>query len=174
MNDNIRVPEVRLIGVDGEQLGIVSIEEAKSRASEADLDLVEISATAKPPVCRIMDYNKFLYQQQKKLALAKKKQKQSQLKELTFRPGTEEGDLKVKLRKVLEFIEDGDKVKITVRLRGREMAHKDLVRGLFERIEKHVEEVAVIELPPKYEDRQLASSRKIMQIIMVIAPKKKS
>ncbi len=165
---------MRLIDADGEQLGIVSIEEAKSKARDAGLDLVEISATAKPPVCRIMDYNKFLYQQQKKLALAKKKQKQAQLKELTFRPGTEEGDLKVKLRKMLEFIENGDKVKITVRLRGREMAHKNLVKGLFERIEKDTAEVAIVELPPKYEDRQLASSRKIMQIIMVLAPKKKS
>ena len=119
-----------------------------------------------------MDYNKFLYQQQKKLALARKKQKQVQVKELTFRPGTEEGDLQVKLRKMSEFLQNGDKVKITVRLRGREMSHKDLVRGLFERIEKHVEEFAIVELPPKYEDRQLAPTRKIMQIIMVLAPKK--
>lgn len=134
--------------------------------------MVEISPTAKPPVCRIMDYNKFLYQQQKKIALARKKQKKVQVKEITFRPGTEEGDLKVKLRKITEFIEDGDKVKISVRLRGREMAHKDLVRGLFERIEKQLEEIAIVELPPKYEDRQLTPARKIMQIIMVVAPKK--
>ena len=119
-----------------------------------------------------MDYNKFLYQQQKKIALARKKQKKVQVKEITFRPGTEEGDLKVKLRKITEFIEDGDKVKISVRLRGREMAHKDLVRGLFERIEKQLEEIAIVELPPKYEDRQLTPARKIMQIIMVVAPKK--
>jgi translation initiation factor IF-3 len=166
------VPEVRLIGADGEALGVLSTDEAKLKAKEAGLDLVEISPTAKPPVCKIMDYNKFLYQQQKKLALAKKKQKQVQVKELTFRPGTEEGDLKVKLRKMTEFLENGDKVKITVRLRGREVAHKDLVKGLFERIEKHVEEFAIVELPPKYEDRLTASARKVMQIIMVLAPKK--
>lgn len=155
--------EVRLIDEDGEQLGIVATEEAKLRAKNSGLDLVEISPTASPPVCKIMDYNKFLYQQQKKQAAAKKKQKQVQLKELKFRPGTEEGDLQIKLRKLAEFLEEGNKVKITVRFRGREMAHRNLAKVLFDRISAHVEELAIIELAPKYEGRQT---------IMILAPKK--
>lgn len=134
------------------------------QAKEQGLDLVEISPTASPPVCRIMDYNKFIYQQQKKLAIAKKKQKQVQIKELKFRPGTEEGDLNVKLKKLVGFIEDGDKVKISVRFRGREMAHKELSKSLFDRIVKLVEEIAVVESSPRYEGKQ---------IIMMLAPKKK-
>ena len=163
LNSDIRVPEVRLIGAEGEQLGIVTIEEAKSQAKLAGLDLVEISPTADPPVCQIMDYNKFLYKQQKKQAVAKKKQKQVQLKELKFRPGTDEGDLLIKLRKMDEFINEGNKVKISVRFRGREMAHRDLARALFDRIIQHCSSSAVVELMPKYEGRQT---------IMVIAPKK--
>lgn len=125
--------------------------------------MVEISPTAKPPVCRIMDYNKFIYQQQQKQKEAKKKQKKTQIKELKFRPGTEEGDLKVKIRKLNEFIDEGNKVKITVRFRGREMAHRELAKALFDRLASEVEEKATVELAPKYEGRQ---------IIMVIAPKK--
>lgn len=163
MNNEIRASEVRLIDSEGEQLGVVSLDEAKLKAKESGLDLVEISPTAKPPVCRIMDYNKFQYQQQKKQAIAKKKQKLVQIKELKFRPGTDEGDLQVKLRKLVEFLTEGNKVKITVRFRGREMAHKELVKSLFDRIVHDAGELATVELAPKYEGRQ---------IIMILAPKK--
>lgn len=163
LNSEIKVSEVRLIDADGEQCGIVSIEEAKSKAKDSGMDLVEISPSAVPPVCRIMDYNKFNYQQQKKQAEAKKKQKKVQIKELKFRPGTEEGDLQVKIRKLREFLEAGDKVKITVRFRGREMAHRDLTKVLFDRITHDVVDMGVVELAPKYEGRQ---------VIMVLAPKK--
>lgn len=163
LNNEIKVPEVRLIGAEGEQLGVVDIEEAKYKAKSSGLDLVEISPTASPPVCRIMDYNKFLYQQQKKQAIAKKKQKQVQVKELKFRPGTDEGDLMIKFKKLAEFIDNGNKVKITVRFRGREMTHRNLAKTLFDRIIAHVTETAIVELEPKYEGRQT---------IMILAPKK--
>lgn len=164
LNNKIQAKEVRLIDSEGNQLGVVSLDDALEKSEAAGLDLVEISPMARPPVCRIMDYNKYLYQEQKKLALAKKKQKQVQVKELKFRVGTEEGDLKVKLRKLAEFIEDGDKVKISVRFKGREMAHKELAKTLFDRIINDFEETTSVESPPKYEGRQ---------VMMVLAPKKK-
>jgi translation initiation factor IF-3 len=164
MNDEVRSPEVRLLDPDGGQLGVVSNQEAKRQALSFGLDLVEISPTADPPVCRIMDYGKFVYQEQKKSAVAKKKQKQVQLKELKFRPGTDEADLQVKFRKLKDFINEGDKVKITVRFRGREVAHQDLGLKLLGRVELFVAEFGVVEQSPKLEGRQM---------IMVIGPKKK-
>lgn len=163
INEQINVPEVRLIDVDGNQAGIVSTREALSAAEEGGYDLVEISPTAKPPVCRIMDYGKFLFEVSKKQAEAKKKQKQIQVKELKFRPTTEDGDYQVKLRNLVRFLEHGDKVKITLRFRGREVAHQDLGMKILERVQKDTAEFAVIEQHPKREGRQL---------LMVLSPKK--
>jgi len=153
-----------LIGADGEQIGIVPLGEAKRIAYDAGLDLVEISPQADPPVCRIMDYGKFRFEQNKKLQAAKKKQKQIQVKEVKFRPGTGEGDYQIKLRNLVRFLEDGDKAKVTVRFRGREMAHRELGMELLKRVEKDLEEHAVVEQHPKMEGRQM---------VMVLAPKKK-
>jgi len=153
-----------LIGADGEQIGIVPLSEAKRIAYDAGLDLVEISPQADPPVCRIMDYGKFRFEQNKKLQAAKKKQKQIQVKEVKFRPGTGEGDYQIKLRNLVRFLEDGDKAKVTVRFRGREMAHRELGMELLKRVEKDLEEHAVVEQHPKMEGRQM---------VMVLAPKKK-
>ena len=133
-------------------------------AGEADLDLVEISPNAQPPVCRVMDYGKFKFEQSKRAHLAKKKQKQIQVKEIKFRPGTEEGDYQVKLRKLIEFLEDGDKTKITIRYRGREMQHQQLGAQLLNRLEADLEEYGDVEQRPKMEGRQL---------VMVLAPSKK-
>lgn len=155
--------EVRLIDAEGNQVGIVSVREAIRAAEESGLDLVEISPTAKPPVCRIMDYGKFLFDLSKKNAEAKKKQKQIQVKELKFRPTTEEGDYQVKLRNLLKFLEHGDKVKITVRFRGREMAHQDIGMKIIEKLIHDTESVAVIEQHAKREGKQL---------LMVLSPKK--
>ncbi len=155
---------MRLIGADGEQIGIVPLGEAKRIAYDSGLDLVEISPQADPPVCRIMDYGKFRFEQNKKLQAAKKKQKQIQVKEVKFRPGTGEGDYQIKLRNLIRFLEDGDKAKVTVRFRGREMAHRELGMELLKRIEKDLEEHAVVEQHPKMEGRQM---------VMVLAPKKK-
>lgn len=163
-NERITAREVRLIDENGEQVGIVDTREALLRAQEAELDLVEVSPTAKPPVCKIMDYGKFKYQQSKKEHEAKKKQHQVQVKEVKFRPGTDEGDYQVKLRNVIRFLENGDKAKITIRFRGREMAHRELGAQLLDRVEKEVEELATVEQRPKMEGRQM---------IMVLAPKKK-
>ena len=164
LNDEITSRSVRLIGADGEQVGVVALVEAKQLAFDADLDLVEISPNAEPPVCRIMDYGKFIFEQNKKLQAAKKKQKQIQVKEIKFRPGTGEGDYQVKLRNLNRFLNDGDKTKITVRFRGREMAHRELGMELLKRIETDLEELATVEQHPKMEGRQM---------IMVLAPKKK-
>ena len=153
-----------MIGADGEQIGIVPLGEAKRIAYDAGLDLVEISPQADPPVCRIMDYGKFRFEQNKKLQAAKKKQKQIQVKEVKFRPGTGEGDYQIKLRNLVRFLEDGDKAKVTVRFRGREMAHRELGMELLKRVEKDLEEHAVVEQHPKMEGRQM---------VMVLAPKKK-
>ena len=120
---------MRVIDQEGEQVGIVTIEEANGIASEASLDLVEISPNAEPPVCRIMDYGKFRFEESKKLQTAKKKQKQTQVKEIKFRPGTDIGDYNIKLRKLISFLEDGDRTKVTLRFRGREMAHQNLGVG---------------------------------------------
>ena len=164
INENISAREVRLIGADGEQIGIVSIDEALQVAEEAKLDLVEISADAIPPVCRIMDYGKHLFEKKKQVAAAKKNQKQIQVKEVKFRPGTEEGDYQVKLRNLVRFLSDGDRAKVSLRFRGREMAHQEQGMELLKRVENDLAEYGSVEQHPKMEGRQL---------IMVIAPKKK-
>lgn len=164
INEQINVPEVRLIDVDGNQAGIVSSREALRAAEESGCDLVEISPSAKPPVCRIMDYGKYLFEASKKQAEARKKQKQIQVKELKFRPTTEDGDYQVKLRNLLRFLSNGDKVKVSLRFRGREVAHQELGMKILERIQQDTVEVAVIEQHAKREGRQL---------LMVLAPKKK-
>ncbi len=163
MNEEIHVPEVRLIDAEGNQLGIVSTREARRISEEAALDLVEVSPEAKPPVCRIMDFGKFRFQQSKRKAAAKKKQKQIQLKEIKIRPGTEEGDYQVKLRSLIRFLNNGDKAKVTLRFRGREMAHPEIGVVLMERIVADLVEHGVVEQRPKMEGRQ---------IVMVIGPKK--
>ncbi len=146
---------MRLIDVDGKQIGIVPCSEALEKAKESTLDLVEIVPNATPPVCRIMDYGKFLFEENKKRNQAKKKQKQVQVKEIKFRPGTDQGDYQVKLRNLIRFLEDGDKTKITLRFRGREMAHQDLGRKLLKRIEADLAEYGTIEQRPKMEGRQM-------------------
>ncbi|MDE2089655.1 MAG: translation initiation factor IF-3 [Gammaproteobacteria bacterium] len=162
-NEEITTPKIRLIGPTGDQLGVVSLDEALRHAQEADLDLVEVAPTAKPPVCRIMDFGKYLFEQNKKQHSAKKKQKQIHIKEIKFRPGTEEGDYQVKLRNLMRFLSDGDKAKVTVRFRGREMTHQELGVKLLNRIEADLAQAAVIEQHPKMEGRQL---------VMLFAPKK--
>lgn len=164
INDDITLTEVRLVGPDGEQIGIVSIDEALSAAKEVEQDLVEIAPDAEPPVCRIMDYGKHIFEEKKRQAEARKKQKQTQVKEIKIRPGTEEGDYQVKLRNLKRFLEDGDKTKITLRFRGREMAHQELGMEMMRRIEADLEELGAVEQVPKMEGRQMT---------MVIAPKKK-
>jgi len=164
LNDAITAPQVRLIGADGEQIGVVPLEEAQRHAEEAELDLVEIVPNADPPVCRVMDYGKFLFEENKKRHAAKKKQKQIQVKEVKFRPGTDEGDYQVKLRNIIRFLSAGDKAKVTLRFRGREMAHQDLGRKLLQRIAKDLEEYGTVEQYPKMEGRQM---------VMVFAPLKK-
>lgn len=164
INENITAREVRLIGPDGEQVGVVSIQEALSAAEEAKLDLVEISPDATPPVCRIMDYGKHIFEKKKQQAAARKNQKQIQIKEIKFRPGTEEGDYQVKLRNLIRFLEDGDKAKVSLRFRGREMAHQELGMELLKRVEQDLIELGTVEQHPKLEGRQL---------MMVIAPKKR-
>lgn len=151
-------------GVDGEQLGIVSLGEAMRQAEEAEVDLVEIAPNAQPPVCRLMDYGKFKYQNAKKQHAAKLKQKQIQIKEVKFRPGTDENDYQIKLRNVIRFLEEGDKAKITLRFRGREMAHQEIGMAQLKRIEADLGELAIVEQFPKLEGRQM---------VMMLAPKKK-
>ena len=151
----ITYPEVRLIDAEGEQVGVVPTSEAMQIASDSSLDLVEVSPNADPPVCRIMDYGKFRFEQKKSTQSARKKQKQIQIKEIKFRPGTDIGDYKVKLRNLIRFLNDGDKAKVTVRYRGREMAHQELGMQLLDRIEADLEEYGVVEQRPKMEGRQL-------------------
>ncbi|MCE1182195.1 MAG: translation initiation factor IF-3 [Rhodocyclales bacterium] len=158
------MPEVRLQGLEGEQLGIINIRAALQMAEEAGVDLVEIAPTAKPPVCRIMDYGKFKYQEQKRAHEAKLKQKQVQVKEIKLRPGTDENDYQIKLRNMTRFLEEGDKVKVTLRFRGREMAHQEFGMRQLERIKADLDAVGQVEQMPKMEGRQM---------IMVIAPAKK-
>jgi translation initiation factor IF-3 len=153
-----------LVDEEGEQVGIVSIQDALRRAEDAGLDLVEVTAKAKPPVCKIMDYGKYLYQQQKKKHEAKKKQKQVQVKEVKFRPGTEEGDYQVKLRNLMKFLDKGDRVKVTIWFRGREITHKELGLKMLERVRDDIQEVATVEQMPKMEGRQMQ---------MMVAPVKK-
>ncbi len=164
LNDEITVPEIRLQGVEGEQLGIVNIRAALQMAEEAGVDLVEIAPTAKPPVCRIMDYGKFKYQEQKRAHEAKLKQKQVQVKEIKLRPGTDENDYQIKLRNMTRFLEEGDKVKVTLRFRGREMAHQEFGMRQLERIKADLEAVGAVEQLPKMAGRQM---------IMVFGPAKK-
>jgi translation initiation factor IF-3 len=163
LNAEINAPEIRLVGVDGEQLGIVSLAEALGKAEAAELDLVEIAPMAKPPVCRIMDYGKFKYREAKKQHEAKLKLKQIQVKEVKFRPGTDEGDYKIKLRNLTRFLSEGDKAKVTLRFRGREMAHQEFGVRLLERIRGDLEPVAIVEQFPRLEGRQM---------VMLLAPKK--
>ena len=163
MNSDINAPEVRLVGVEGEQLGIVLIADALRMAEEAEVDLVEIAPTAKPPVCKMMDFGKFKYREAKKAHEAKLKQKQIQVKEVKFRPGTDEGDYQIKLRNLIKFLEEGDKAKVTLRYRGREMAHQEFGHRLIERVKIDLEAYAVVEQYPKMEGRQL---------VMVLGPKK--
>ena len=145
-------------------MGIVSLEEALEKAAEVELDLVQMASDADPVVCRIMDYGKKLFEEKKAKAAAKKKQKQIQIKEVKFRPGTEEGDYQVKLRNLIRFLEQGDKGKVTIRFRGREMAHQEIGMQLMQRVESDIEELAQVEQRPKMEGRQMT---------MVVAPRKK-
>ena len=164
INGEVTAREVRLIGTDGEIIGIMSGREALKMAEEADTDLVEISPNAKPPVCRIMDYGKFKYQEQKKAAEARAKQKIIQVKEIKLRPGTDENDYQVKMRNIKRFIEDGDKVKVTLRFRGREMAHQEIGMRQLERIREELAEMVQVESMPKLEGRQM---------VMMLAPARK-
>ncbi|WP_133736796.1 translation initiation factor IF-3 [Halospina denitrificans] len=164
INDNIEASEVRLIDSEGEQVGIVSLEEALEKAAEVELDLVQLASDAEPVVCKIMDYGKKVFEEKKAKAAAKKKQKQIQVKEVKFRPGTEEGDYQVKLRNLIRFLEHGDKGKVTIRFRGREMAHQEIGMQLMQRVEADIEELAQVEQRPKMEGRQMT---------MVVAPRKK-
>jgi len=164
LNTDITVPEVRLIDEKGEQVGIVSIEEALDAANAAGLDLVEIVPNAEPPVCRIMDYGKFVFEAKKQKQAAKKKQKQVQVKEIKFRPRTDSGDYAIKLRNLRRFLENGDKAKVTMRFRGREHAHRELGLEVLNRIEKDLEELAQVEQRPAMEGRQM---------VMVLGPRKK-
>jgi translation initiation factor IF-3 len=152
-----------VIDDEGEQLGIMSSEEALAKAMEAGLDLVEVSPNAKPPVCRIMDFGKFRFENSKKQQASKKKQKRTQIKEIKFRPRTEEGDYKVKVRKLREFLENGDKTKVTMRYRGREFAHQELGMELLKRVEADLEDVSIVEQRPNMEGRQM---------VMMLGPKK--
>ncbi|MBQ1427119.1 MAG: translation initiation factor IF-3 [Succinivibrionaceae bacterium] len=164
INGEIRCKEIRLVGLDGESLGLSSVDAALKLAMEAGVDLVEISPNAEPPVCRIMDYGKFLYEKSKSQKEQKKKQKQVQVKEIKLRPATDEGDYQVKLRNLKRFLEDGDKAKVTLKFKGREMAHQELGLEVLKRIEEDLADVAVVESQSKVEGKQA---------IMVLAPKKK-
>ncbi|MBR2657506.1 translation initiation factor IF-3 [Yoonia sp.] len=155
INERIRAAEIRLIGADGENAGVVTPERAMQMAEEAGLDLVEISPNAVPPVCKIMDFGKFKYETQKKEAEARKKQKIIEIKEIKFRPNTDSHDYEVKMRNVFKFLENGDKVKITLRFRGREMAHQELGRQLLERVAEDTKETGKVENFPKMEGRQM-------------------
>ncbi len=164
INEDIKASEVRLVGADGTQLGIVSLDEALQASREAGQDLVLIAPDADPVVCKIMDYGKHIFEVKKQKAAQRKKQKQTQVKEMKFRPGTDEGDYQVKLRNLIRFLEAGDKAKVSLRFRGREMAHQELGMQLMKRIEADLEEISAVEQHPKMEGRQM---------IMVLAPKKK-
>ena len=161
VNDKIRSTEIRLIGADGENVGVVTPQRAMEMAEEAGLDLVEISPNAKPPVCKIMDFGKFKYEQQKRESEARKKQKIIEIKEVKFRPNTDTNDYDVKMRNVFKFLEGGDKVKVTLRFRGREMAHQNLGRELLERVAADTKDIGRVENFPKMEGRQM---------VMVIGP----
>ena len=162
-NDEITALQVRVIGSDGEQVGIMPIDDALEYAQNVSLDLVEVAPNSDPPVCRIMDYGKFVFEQRKKAQMGRRKQKQIHVKEIKFRPGTEEGDYQVKLRNLVRFLTSGDKTKVTVRFRGREMAHQELGVQLLERVRQDLAEYGTVEQFPQLEHRQM---------VMIIAPKK--
>ena len=155
---------MRVIGADGEQVGVLTRDAALKMAEDAGLDLVEIVPNADLPVCRVMDFGKFKFEQQKKAHAAKRKTKQQEIKELKFRPSTEDGDYNVKMRNLRRFLEEGDKVKVTVRFKGREMAHTELGEAMVKRIQGDIVEDAVVESFPRFEGRQM---------VMMVAPKKK-
>jgi translation initiation factor IF-3 len=163
MNSRINVQEVRLIASNGDQVGVVETVKALELAKNEDLDLVEIVPNQKPPVCRIMDYGKYKFEQSKKAHSAKKKQKITQVKEIKFRPNTEEADYQVKLKSLIKFLTGGDKAKITMRFRGREIAHQVIGRDFLDRIQKDLDEYGIVEQVPSFEGRQM---------VMVMAPKK--
>ncbi|MDR0717227.1 MAG: translation initiation factor IF-3 [Azoarcus sp.] len=164
VNGEISAPEVRLVGEDGEPLGIMSLRAALETAEESGLDLVEIAPTAQPPVCKVMDFGKFRYQEQKKAHDARLKQKQVQVKEVKLRPGTDENDYQIKLRNLRRFLEEGDKCKVTLRFRGREMAHQEFGLRQLERVKADLEDIGQVEQMPKMEGRQM---------IMIVAPARK-
>ena len=164
INGEITAPQLRLVAENGDQLGIVAVGDALKMAEEQNVDLVEIAPLAVPPVCKLMDYGKFRYREQKKAHEAKLKQKQIQVKEIKFRPGTDEGDYKIKVGKLIQFLDEGDKAKVTLRFRGREMAHQEFGVRLLERVKADLEQVGLVEQFPKLEGRQM---------VMVLAPKKK-
>ena len=163
INEHIKAREVRLVGADGQQVGIVPLEEALRQAQVANLDLVEIAPDNDPVVCKVMDYGKHLFDIKKTKAASKKKQRQQQVKEMKFRPGTDSGDYQVKLRNLIRFLENGDKAKVSLRYRGREMAHQELGRKVLERVEHDLAEYAKVEQMPRLEGRQM---------VMMLAPKK--
>ena len=162
INEQIKAPTVRLLGSENEQLGVLAIAEALRTAEEQGLDLVEIASNAEPPVCRVMDYGKYVFEQRKKQAVAKKKQKQIQVKEIKFRPSTEEADYQVKLRNIKRFLGQGNKVKVTIRFRGRELRHQELGLVLLTRVTTDVLDVGIVEQEVKREGRHL---------LLVLAPK---
>ncbi len=163
-NDEIEASQVRVIRSNGDQAGVMPLAEAIDMAADEGLDLVEVAPTADPPVCRIMDFGKYLFEQNKKAQSARRKQKQVHVKEIKFRPGTDEGDYQIKLRKLVQFLENGDKTKVTLRFRGREMAHKELGAQLLARVREDLEEYGSVEQMPQMEGRQM---------VMVIGPKRK-
>ncbi|MGH8129023.1 MAG: translation initiation factor IF-3 [Gammaproteobacteria bacterium] len=162
-NEEITASQVRVVTVDGEQAGIMTIEAAVAAAYEQSMDLVEVAPNSEPPVCRIMDYGRFVFEQNKKQHASRRKQKQMQVKEIKFRPGTEEADYQIKLKRLLKFLEDGDKTKVSLRFRGREMLHQDLGRQLLARVREDLDEVATVEQMPRLEGRQM---------VMMLAPKR--
>ena len=155
VNERIIADEIRLVGDDGEMIGVVSVEEGLKKADEAGLDLVEVSPNAKPPVCKILDYGKYKYEEQKKAAEARKKQKTVDVKEVKIRPGIEEHDYQVKMRNARKFLTNGDKVKVTMRFRGREMAHQHIGMDLLKRMIEELADVGKVDLEPKMEGRQI-------------------
>jgi len=163
INEQIDVPEVRLIDDAGEMIGVVSLRDALARAEDLGLDLVEVSPTAQPPVCKILDYGKFKYEAQKKANAARKKQRVIEVKEIKMRPSIDDNDYNIKMRKIFSFLEEGDKVKVTMRFRGRELAHQDIAMRVLTRVRDEVGELAKIEQFPRMEGRQM---------VMVMAPSK--
>lgn len=163
INERIEVPEVRLIDEAGQMMGVVSLADALRRAEDIGLDLVEVSPTASPPVCKILDYGKFKYEAQKKANAARKKQRVIDVKEIKMRPNIDDNDYNIKMRKIHQFLEEGDKVKVTLRFRGRELAHQDIAMNLMERLRDEVGELAKVEQFPRMEGRQM---------VMVMAPAK--